>query len=364
MKYTASGLSPVVVVTGREETDREDVLDSLRCRESVATVLREAGHEVCLFDIVPGHLAEKGCSSLRRELLSFRPKCVFNLFEGFSADSAAEVRFCAVLEELGLPFTGNPSGTLSRCLDKVEAKERLRRAGLPVAPGFCVREGWNGVVPSLRYPLFCKPCCEDGSVGIGDDALVRTPEQLVGVLSRMLAAFPEGILVEEFLPGREFNVGFLGNSRYELLGVSVIDYEGYTEVPPFLNYASKWAPEDPSYAIEVRVEEGVSPTLRERIRTIGGRAGRALGCRGYFRVDLRERDGKLYVLEVNPNPDLSPGSGLARQGAFRGYAYSDVVCRLVHLAGTASPRRGECGRRNRRLSGDGRADWGLYAQGA
>jgi D-alanine-D-alanine ligase len=354
----------VVVVTGREVTEREDVLDSLRCREAVAAALQEAGHEVRLFDVTPEHLTEEGCLSLRAELLSLRPKCVFNLFEGFSADSAAEIRFCTILEELGLPFTGNPSATLARCLDKAEAKELLRRAGLPVAPGFCVRSGWNGAMPSLKFPLFCKPRCEDGSVGIGDDALVQTPEQLVDVLSRMLVAFPGGVLVEEFLPGREFNVGFLGNVRYTLLGVSVIDYEGCGDVPPFLNYASKWDPENPSYAIEVRVEEGIPPSLRKRICSIAAKAGKVLGCRGYFRVDLRERDGKLHVLEVNPNPDLGPESGLARQGAFRGYSYSEVVSHLVHLAGKRVPGREERGRRDRCPARDGRQDWRLYTPGA
>lgn len=363
MRRASRSDSPVLVVTGREATEREDVLDSLRCRESVAAALREGGHEVRLFDVTPEHLTEEGCTSLRAELLSLRPKCVFNLFEGFSADSAAEVRFCTVLEALGLAFTGNPPETLARCLDKAEAKERLRKAGLPVAPGFCVRNDWNGAMPSLKYPLFCKPCCEDGSVGIGDDALVRTPEQLVDVLSCMLTSFPGGVLVEEFLPGREFNVGFLGNVRYELLGVSVIDYEGYGDVPPFLNYASKWDPENPSYAIEVRVEEGISPSLRKRIHSIAAKAGRVLGCRGYFRVDLRERDGRLHVLEVNPNPDLSPESGLARQGAFRGYSYPEVVSRLVRLAGKSAPRREERERRDRCSAGDGCPDWSLYTPG-
>jgi D-alanine-D-alanine ligase len=158
-------------------------------------------------------------------------------------------------------------------------------------------------------------------------------EELGSLLRRKLEEFPRGLILEEFIPGREFNVGFIGDHPYEILGVSMIDYSCHSNWLPFLHYDSKWDPSCVEFQeITPVLEEGIPPAFRRQLVSIARRAGEALGCRGYFRVDLREKDGIPYVLDVNPNPDINEDSGFARQGRSRGYSYDEVVERILAYA--------------------------------
>ena len=321
----------VLITVGLERTDRPDMLDTLRCVESVKAVFACRGLQVEPLFVRPEDFP--GLDRVRETILSRSPLKVFNLFEGFSGDSGKEVTFASLLEDLGVPFTGNPSVALGMCLDKAKAKQRLARRGISVPRGvFLVRlEGapWKG----MQFPLFVKPCHEDGSVGVGMDSLIEDAEGIEAVLRRKLAEFPRGILLEEFIPGKEFSVGFIGTPPYEVLGVSMIDYSLYKRSLPFLHYGSKWDPLcNEFHEILPVLEEGIAPSLRERLVDTARKAGEALGCRGYFRVDLREREGQLYVLDVNPNPDINEDSGFARQGRKKGYSYPEVVERILFYA--------------------------------
>jgi D-alanine-D-alanine ligase len=321
----------VLITVGLEQTGRADVLDVLRCTQSLESVFTGIGVPVEKLYVRAEDFPR--LDRIREVISSRLPARVFNLFEGFSGDAGMEISFARMLENLGVPFTGNPSTTLGKCLDKEGAKRLLERNSIPVPRGIFLRdlEGhpWSG----LDFPLFIKPCFEDGSVGIERDCLVSEEGSLEKVLRQKLDEFPKGIILEEFIPGREFNVGFLGNPPYEVLGVSMIDYSRYSGKVPFLHYDSKW---DPSCA-EFReilpvLEEGIAPCLRERLVDMARRAGEILGCRGYFRVDLREREGFPYVLDVNPNPDINEDSGFSRQGRNCGYSYPQVVERILAYA--------------------------------
>ncbi len=327
------GQGTILVASALEETSRIDVIDVLRCRRFVLESLERCGFLCRPFDITRPEMED--VHSLFRRLDEEAPRCVFNLFEGFSDEASQESSFAALLEEMDIPFTGNGSESLALCLDKERARRRLAQRGLPVPRGRSFRIEdlqalpWNHLP---RPPFFLKPCCEDGSVGIDDTALVTTAAALPSALDAKLARFPKGILVEEFLPGREFNVAFIGNDPYEALPPSVIDYGLYGDLPPYLAYGAKWDGESPAYAIESRPcrdDDPQGPTAVELARE----AGRALGCRGFFRVDLREgTDGKLRIIDVNPNPDLNVDSGFARQALRSGLTYDGVVFQLVLLA--------------------------------
>lgn len=321
----------VLIAVGLERTERPDVLDVLRCTQSVESVFAEKGVPVEKLFVRTEDFPR--LERVREVIHSNLPAKVFNLFEGFSGDAGMEISFARMLENLGVPFTGNTSAALGHCLDKESTKRLLAENAIPVPRGIFLKdlEGcpWSG----LEFPLFIKPCFEDGSVGIERDCLVRDEDRLEGILRQKLAEFPRGIILEEFIPGREFNVGFLGTFPYEVLGVSVIDYSRYSSRPPFLHYDSKWDPSCAEYQEILPVlEEGIAPSLRGRLVEMARRAGEALGCRGYFRVDLRERDGLPYVLDVNPNPDINEDSGFARQGRNRGYSYPEVVERILAYA--------------------------------
>lgn len=319
----------VAVVAGREETCREDVLDVLRCRESVIYGLNSRGFSACPVDIAKEDFLIKG--RIARKIREKNPSCVFNLFEGFADASYLEIEFAEILESMGMPFTGNPSSTLALCLDKDLARRTLKASGLPVAPGMCVSPGYDREsAKNLRFPLFVKPRMEDSSVGIDERSLVGSKEELFRLLDERLAIYPDGLIVEEYIDGREFNAGFMGNYPYELMAVSSIRFGHDLERRSFLGYDSKWDPESDEYRNSESVpEEGIDPRMRSEICRISREAGRVMGCRGYFRVDLRERNGKLFVLEVNPNPDINTDSGFVKQSARRGLSYPEMVAGLV-----------------------------------
>lgn len=322
----------VAVAAGVEETCREDILDVLRCRNSVMEALRESGYEPVTIDIKRRDLLDT--RNLASRILEGRFSCVFNLFEGFSDAAFLESRFARLLESIGAPFTGNRASALTMCLDKDAARKTLGMAGLPVPPGACIRAASDfPEAEGLSFPLFVKPRCEDSSVGVDGSSVVRKKGHLEKVLHEKLEEFPDGLVVEEYLPGREFNAGCMGFEPFEFLALSAIEYKPERGTSAFLGYDSKWSPDSVDYReIESTVEPDAPSECRRSIESLCRKAGTVLGCEGYFRVDFRERDGRLFILEVNPNPDINTDSGFARQCLAAGYGYVEMVARLVGLA--------------------------------
>lgn len=322
----------VLVPVAVEKTGREDILDALRCRNSVIEALEHAGYTAIPLDIQPGDLCSP--SALAMRILKARPGCVFNLFEGFSGAPYLEWSFVALLETIEIPFTGNGSKALADCLDKDRARKMLSRAGLPVPPGLCIHSVTEkSRLENLSFPLFVKPRCEDSSVGINSDSVVRNKSLLEPLLVQRLEEFPDGLVVEEYLPGTEYNAGCIGAAPYEFLALSSIQYRPEKKTSDFLGYDSKWKPESLDYQeIGSCIEQDLSLPLHRRIRDMCLEAGEVMGCRGYFRVDFRERNGEVFILEVNPNPDINTDSGFSRQSAAAGYDYSDMIAKLVEIA--------------------------------
>ena len=324
----------VLVAVGIEDGGRPDVTDGLRCRSHVIEALSHLGIPAAPLDIRREDLtgARHGAAFVTR-LRDRSPSCIFNLFEGFSDDSSLEHDFCRFLEASGLPYTGNGPDALAACHDKARARVLLERGGVPVPDGICVRSRSDLAGIGFPAPFFVKPVREDGSVGIDESSLVRSRDALEGIVSRKLSQFPDGLVVEEFLAGREFSVAFLEGNP-EPVGISVIEYDHFPGLSPYLNYASKWDPKAPDFVISPRSAEHLPHSLVRRIGALAARSGSILGCRGYFRADLRERrhGGDLRVIDVNPNPDISSDAGFARQAGEAGIHYASLIARIVALA--------------------------------
>jgi D-alanine-D-alanine ligase len=314
-----------------EEKKRKDILDTSVSEYFIEKVFFETKFISEMLILSPKDF-DSG-EKLKEKINKLKPGCVYNRFEGFGEDSEKEADFARILEEMRVPFTGNTSYTLRLCLNKGRAKSVLTENGVKVPGGIVATKAEDAETAGLLYPLFVKPCCEDASLGIDDRSFVENKKELREALAVKLKEHPRGLVVEEFIPGNEYSVGFMDNGPYEVMGMSMINYAAFPDLRPFLTYSSKWMSDTPEYHKIIPVlNPEVGEALKKKIIDTATKAGAALKCRGVFRVDMRERDGELYVLDVNPNPDITPDSGFMRMSKARGYEYDDIVDKLLDAA--------------------------------
>ena len=325
------GISVLLAVSG-EEVEREDITDASRCKNTIEEVLANSGVKTDTLYLKKTDFVN--FSALSDKILDFRADCVFNLFEGFSQDAGKEHEFVRILENRGVVFTGNRSYALEACLNKARVKEILKASGIPVPAGIFVKSINDLAAAGLRLPVFIKPAAEDASLGIDSESLVADRGVLKGVVNRKLEQFPQGLIVEEFISGKEYNVAVLGNYPYEVAGISVIDYSRFTGFPRFLTYQAKWDSGSEVFnAIVPKIDDSLNVEKQREIIDFTARSGMALKCGSYFRVDLREENGRLFILDVNPNPDINIDSGFIKQCRYKGYNYDDVIARIIFDSG-------------------------------
>jgi D-alanine-D-alanine ligase len=307
---------------GSNDWDQKDVAAVLANVNEIQAELRRAGHETSLIPVQLGDIAW-----LRRVQ---RHDLIFNLCEGVNGYARYEDFAVAALELSRVPFTGCPAWPVTICHRKHIANTLLAAAGVPVPPFMLAR----GITPpsGLRYPVIVKPSGEDASVGIDAGAVCATRKALRDRLARTLEQWNE-VLVQEYVAGREVNVGFIGR---DLLPLSEINFDRMPQGSwPIVTYAAKWSSgsaED--LGTEPVCPARLSPELTRRATQTARQAWDTLaGSQGYGRVDLRiTESGEVYVLEVNPNPDLSSDAGLTRMARARGWEYGELIVRVVEEA--------------------------------
>jgi D-alanine-D-alanine ligase len=270
---------------------------------------------------------------LVRRLSRQAPDVVFNLVETFGGHSGGEAWATALWELLGLPYTGCPPEAQALCRHKGRTKALLRGSGLPTAPFAVLEPGqrWPG---AWEGPVLVKPEAEDASLGIDQESIVTDPDDLDARVARVRAAYGPRVLVEAYLPGREFNVGVLALPEPEPLPVAEIAYDPPPGCWPILTYAAKWAPGSvDDRSSPALCPAPVDPALADRLGRLAVAAFRATGCRDYARVDFRlDARGAPMILEINPNPDLDPAVGLARALRASGRDYAATVAALARQA--------------------------------
>jgi len=269
----------------------------------------------------------------RRKLKALHVDLVFNLFEGFPGYPETEVIVPEILSEIGIPFTGCTGPVLRLCLDKAETKLVLKDAGIKT-PDFQLLNPETLDMFRLGYPCIVKPRCEDASSGLSAQSVVYDFPALKRQVVMISASYGGDALVEKFIDGREFNATVLGNSEFTVLPVSEIVYSLPAGMPKILTFAAKWEPDNLYFSgttavcpADLVAEE--HKHITEMVKTVY----RLLGCRGYARIDMRmDREGQLNVLELNPNPDVSPDAGAARQARAAGMTYTQFIKKIVELA--------------------------------
>jgi len=293
--------------------------------EAVARSLRSFGHQVTSVPIR---------HELWEPLREFDPNewLIFNLCESIRDKTYLEPYVISVYEYLHFRYTGSNRLTLATCLNKARAKEILKAHGIPTAPFQVI--GPPTVRRKLDFPLFVKPVAEDASLGITLDSVVENERELRQQLRFIWNTYRQPALVEQFIQGREFNVTVLGNDNPRVLPLSEINF---SQIPDpkarIVTFKGKWVEESDDYKFtQVISPAKVSESLRNKIGEVAVAAYRAMGVRDYGRVDIRVMNGVPYVLEVNPNADLSPDAGIARAARVAGMSYAMLADEIVRLA--------------------------------
>jgi D-alanine-D-alanine ligase len=268
-------------------------------------------------------------------LKEVRPDVVFNLCESVYGDARLEMNIPALLDLLRIPYTGSSPLTLGLCQDKGKVKDILSSQGI-LTPRYKIFDREVGSLKGNVFPIIVKPLHEDGSLGISKESVVHNDEDLNRRIRYVIEKYQQPALVEEYIEGRELNVGLLEtNGKVGPLPISEIDYSEFPEgIPRICGYEAKWVKE----SIEYQKSKPVCPAPLEwvtqrRVEQLAVKVFKLFGCRDYARVDMRiDRGGKIYVLEVNPNPDISPPSGMARAIGVQGMTYSEFIGKVLEKA--------------------------------
>jgi D-alanine-D-alanine ligase len=323
--YNAANISEV-------EGSQEKIYPSTILRTEVTAIeesLRESGLNPYVLSV--DHFGKDLILTLTR----IAPKVIFNLCEEINGKTELEMCVAGLLEMMNIPYTGSGPIALGIALNKHHSKQILRAAGLPVARGYLHYPGSRQrIARGVRLPVIVKPVHEDASLGINRGSVCHDTAHLENQVAYIHNVYQQAALVEEYLDGREFNVSIMGNEP-QVLAISEIDFEGMPDgEPKIVSYRAKWDEESSVYGGTVPVCPANLPKrLDKRIRDIALRSYKCVGCRDYARVDMRtDARGNPYVLEVNPNPDISPKAGFARAAQVSGLTYTEMVLRITQSA--------------------------------
>ncbi|MBC8132759.1 MAG: ATP-grasp domain-containing protein, partial [Deltaproteobacteria bacterium] len=263
------------------------------------------------------------------------PDVVFNLCESICGDSRFEPLLPLLMEKEGISFTGSGSFALSLALHKHKAKEILRARQVPTPHATLLSRA--DAPARLPFPLIVKPSREDASVGIYSESVVSTDAALETRVAHVISQYHQPALVEQYIEGREIYVSLLGRpgAPPEVLPFFEIDFSGLpADRPRIVSFEGKWVESSVEYEGTKPVLCDLSGELRERVGEAARGAFEALELRDYGRVDIRlDAGGTPYVIDVNPNCDLShQAGGFARAARAAGLTYDDVVFRILDLA--------------------------------
>lgn len=295
----------------------------------VARTLRRLGHRVSILG------AHGDVKRLITGLSRRRPDLVFNLMEMFGDNVFGDIPVTGLLDLLGLRYTGSGPGELYLSQDKGLTKKLLAFENI-LYPRFAVfsREAAFETGGNLRMPLFVKPLRSDASLGIGGKSLVHDAVALMERVAAIRKELNDYALAEEYIEGREFYVGVLGNTQAKALPPVEIDFTGFPDgVPKVMDSKAKWDERSKEYKGTRSVLAQLPDELRARLQKVAVDAYRALRVRDYGRVDLRLTEtGEIYVLEVNASCYLERTSEFAMAAAAAGLDYPRLLEQIVNLA--------------------------------
>lgn len=302
--------------TGEQDADAE--FDAPETVNAIAEAIASFGHEVVPIEVTPGMLSVVAGAQL---------DVAFNIAEG-TRGRGRESLVPALLDLLDVPYSGSDPATLAITLDKALAKQVVAQAGVPTAAFFVMTKANQKLPPELRFPLILKPVAEGSSKGIQEKSVVHDEAELRRLAGLLIDKYAQPVLVEQFLTGREFTVGLLGNGRPRVLPPMEIVFQDPNNKTPIYTFAHKQAFND-----EVRydVPAKLEPALAKEIERVSRLAFAALGCRDVARIDLRmDSAGRVCFIECNPLPGLTPDwSDLCLIGKAAGMDYRALIGEIL-----------------------------------
>lgn len=302
----------------REKHDREEIFEALTKR----------GHH-------PVYHCLDGRARTLKALAGADFDLVFNLTESYAGDDTMDINIAAYLDLLGVPYTGSGPSGLLLAQDKAVAKRLFHFHGIRTPHFAAVYEGRLQWSDDIHFPVIVKPKREDGSIGIEFSAVAGSIKELMERIDALHSDLDSPVLIEEYIEGRELYVAVLGNDPPEALPIVELDLSGLpVGTPRIAGSEVKWERGTEAYRkTKLRVPDNLSAKKISELQEIAVQACRALEVRDYSRVDMRlAPDGKIYTLEVNPNPWLHSAAEFTLAARESGRDYSQLIDEIVDLA--------------------------------
>ena len=305
-------------------------LDKKEVEEEVAEALTKQGHDIVLHELDG---TQKSLFGLARQDCDL----VFNLAESFADDDTADFKIAAFLELLGKKYTGTGTHGLMLAQDKAVAKKIFAFHGIHTPTFAKSFRGRLDFSHDLQFPVIVKPAREDGSIGIEFSAVVNSIRELMERMDWLHANFDSPVLIEEYIDGREMYVGIIGNDKAEALPIVELDLSKLPDGTPRIAAAEvKWGKGTKAYKdTKSAIATDLSDEIVQALQQTAVAAYQALELRDYGRVDMRlQPDGRVHVIEVNPNPWLSSRAEFAMAARKSGRTYLQLVEEIIELATT------------------------------
>lgn len=307
---------------------KPEQVERIKMEYDVLWALEHLGHETRCVDVTTD------LTRVRQAILEYGPRLVFNMLEDFHGIAIYDHNLVSFLELMKLKYTGcNPRGLLlarDKALSKkILAYHRIRVPRFQVFPiGRRIRRPrW------LRFPILVKSVIEESSTGIAQASVVRSDRQLEERVAFVHENVGTDAIAEEYIEGRELYVGILGNQRLQTLPIWELVFTNLREgAPKIATHRVKWSLRYQKQAGVKTRHADLDEATAARVARICKKVYRVLQLSGYARIDLRlTEDGRVVILEANPNPDLSQDEEYALSAKAGGIPYSRLIQRIVNL---------------------------------
>jgi D-alanine-D-alanine ligase len=277
---------------------------------------------------------DRDISKTIKNIYKYRPDIIFNFVESVEGISSFEYCNAGLYELLGIHYTGNIPSCLGNCLNKEQTKNILRSQNIRTPDSVIIKksEAFSESKFHLQFPVILKLLNEDASIGISEYSVVQNKTKLLKHLKFLKDTYKQDIIIEEYIEGRELNVAVLGN---KVLPISEIVFNGLPDgLPKIVTYDGKWMEDSVYYNHTVpKCPAELGNKIKKEIEDTALSAYEALNCRDYARIDIRlSEKGIPFVIEVNPNPDISTDSGFARAAAAAGISHRELLYTIASFA--------------------------------